>query len=224
MGYVLHLEQALEQANDAILTNTSISTKHPNNNKFCALVQKLESDAQDRGETGLAISLSKPFQRLLKYSVLFHALLYHTDPCMLEYEGARQLVAEIEDVIRGIEDAKNHQEKRHKTRDVLARIKGLERAVQFAVPEPSRFLVGELMLNPQESSDVLRSSGGSIGARNDVWLVVFNDVVLRCQRTGIISLPLGVAQSELHAATGCRNSSARSRNLYKFIKASVSST
>jgi hypothetical protein len=38
----------------------------------------------------------KPFQRLLKYSALFQALLSHTDPWMHEYEGALQLVAEVE--------------------------------------------------------------------------------------------------------------------------------
>jgi hypothetical protein len=62
--YVLHLERALEQANDVI--STSNSTKRPKNKdadewlKVCAFLRKLENDAQDRGEAGLAISLSKP--------------------------------------------------------------------------------------------------------------------------------------------------------------------
>jgi len=63
-----------------------------------------------------------------------------------------------------------------------------------------------------------------------MWLVVFSDVVLRCQRTGTTSLPLGSAHAsranslpELqgkskYATTGRRNSNARPRNLYKFIK------
>ena len=190
-------------------------------------------DAQDRGETGLTISLSKPFQRLLNYSMLFRALLFHTDPWMLEYEGALQLVTEVEDIIRDIEDAKDEKEKCDKTRDIFARIKGLDKVKQFAVPKPSRVLVEEVMLNPKE--DVLRSGGGGIGSRKDVWLVVFNDVVLRCQRTGLTSLPLGAAQSptktnflfELQGSskfdtTSRQNPSTQPRNLYKFIKVSAS--
>jgi hypothetical protein len=263
VDYVLHLERALEQVNDAISTNTL--TKRPQNGwlKFCALVQRLEIDAQDRGQTGLAISLSRPFQRLLKYSVLFKALLFHTDPWMFEYDGALRLVAEVDDIIRSIEDAKSKKEECDKTRDILARIKGLDKVIQFAVPKPSRVLVEERMLNPRApsdaskasvplsagitsairrktsfklSSDILRSGGGSIGGRKDIWLVVFNDVVLRCQRTGTTSLPLGATHSsranslsELqgnskYATTGRQNSSARQRNLYKFVKASVSSS
>ena len=229
--------------------------------RVSALLRKLEMDAQDRGETGLAISLSKPFQRLLKYPVLFQALLFHTDPWMLEHEGALQLVEKIENIVRTIEGEKNQKEERDKTLDILARIKGLDKVIQFAVPKPSRVLVEERMLNPKESSDaskaslpppagitrpvkressfklssdLLRSGGDGIGSRKDVWLVVFNDVVLRCQRTGITSLPLGAAYSSRmtslsegnskHATTGRRNSSARPRNLYKFVKAGVSSS
>lgn len=88
------------------------------------------------------------------------------------------------------------------------------------------------------SSDALRSGGRvGISSRKDVWLVVFNDVVLRCQRIGTTSNPLGGARSskpgflsELRdiskygAVTDSRrHSSARPRNLYKFIKASDSS-
>jgi hypothetical protein len=39
-------------------------------------VQTLEDIAADKGESGLVISLSKPFQRLLKYPLLFQNLLY----------------------------------------------------------------------------------------------------------------------------------------------------
>ena len=88
--YVLHLERALEQANDVISRN---STKRPKNNdadewlKVCTFLRKLEIGAQDRGETGLVISLSKPFQRLLKYPLLLQNLLFHTDPSAVEYES-----------------------------------------------------------------------------------------------------------------------------------------
>ena len=79
--------------------------------------------------------------------------------------------------------------------------------------------------------EVLQNGGGGIGGKKDIWLVVFNDVVLRCQRTGTISLPLGSAyasqvnslrepqgKSEDANATTRRNSTAPPRNLYKFIK------
>lgn len=220
-------------------------------------MQKLEINAQDRGETGLVISLSKPFQRLLKYSMLFQALLFHTDPWMDDYDGAHQLVAEVENIIRGIENTKGQTEERDKTRDVLARIKGLDKVIQFAVPKPSRVLVEERMLNPRESTDASKASppagvtgavkkrnsfrlssdllrsGSGIGSRKDIWLVVFNDVELRCQRTGITSFPLGASYSSSaislsetqgkskYATAGRRNSSARPRNLYRFIKASI---
>jgi len=261
--YVLQLERALEQANGAI--STSNSTKRPKNKdadewlKVCVFLRKLEIDAQDRGETGLAISLSKPFQRLLKYPLLFQNLLFHTDPSTFEYESTLQMVAEVENIVRSIEDEKIQKEERDKTRDILARIEGLDKVKQLAAPKPSRVLVEERMLTPKESSDasksstppqtgtakavkgktslkrlsdVLQSGGGGVGGKKDMWLVVFSDVVLRCQRTGTTSLPLGSAHASRanslpeaqgkakYATTGRRNSSARPRNLYKFIKAS----
>lgn len=39
-------------------------------------LQELDELASDKGESGLAISLSKPFQRLLKYPLLLQNLLY----------------------------------------------------------------------------------------------------------------------------------------------------
>ena len=56
--------------------------------KVCKLLQKLKENASKKGETSLAISLSKPFQRLLKYPLLrlFQNLLFHIDPSTLEYE------------------------------------------------------------------------------------------------------------------------------------------
>ena len=252
----MHLERALDQTSDALSTRTSTKRQKIQLPKICALLHKLEADAEDRGETGLAISLLKPFRRLLRYPQLFQAVLFHTDQWMFEYEGALQLATEVEAIVRGIEDEKIQEEEREKTRDILARIRGLDKAIQFSIPKPSRVLVEERMLNPREpsdakitravgrkgsfklSSDMLRSGGGvGIDSRKDVWLVVFNDVVLRCQRVGMTSNPLGGAHtskpnflSELRdisryatVTDGRRNSSARPRNLYKFIKASDSS-
>jgi hypothetical protein len=166
------------------------------------------------------------------------------------------MVAEVENIVRSIEDEKIQKEERDKTRDILARIEGLDKVKQLAAPKPSRVLVEERMLTPRESSDASKPSpppagttkavkgktsfkrfsdalqgGGGVGGKKDMWLVVFSDVVLRCQRTGTTSLPLGSAHASRansmpdlqgkskYATTGRRNSSARPRNLYKFIKA-----
>jgi len=78
-------------------------------------------------------------------------------------------------------------------------------------------------------SDVLSSNNG-VGGKKDLWFVVFNDVVLQCQRTGTTSLPLVASTNsrvnslpELqgkakYATTGRKNVSTKPRNLYKFIK------
>ena len=242
--YVLHLERALEQANNVIRTTNS--TKRPND-KDADEWLIVENDAQDHGETGLAISLSKPFQRLLKYPLLFQSLLFHTDPSTFEYEGTLRMVAEVENIVRSIEDEKIQKEERDKTRDILARIEGLDEVKELVTPKSSRVLVEERKLELSDAvgttnaargktsfklfSDVLRDSGGGIGGKKDMWLVVFNDVVLRCQRTGTTSLPLGSARvlttnsqrglqgKSKYAITGRQNSTMRPRNLYKFIKA-----
>ncbi|TCD60576.1 hypothetical protein EIP91_009848 [Steccherinum ochraceum] len=262
--YVLHLERALEQVDNALATANG--TKKPTSKKdadqWIKLSQhlyKLEGFAQDKGETGLAISLSKPFQRLLKYPLLFQNLLFHTDPSTFEYESTLQMVAEVETIVRSIEDEKIQKEERDKTRDVFARIEGLDKVKQLMVPKPSRILMEEkpalaangvseskvsssppmASQNPKNVkgksslkrlSDVLQSGSNGVGGKKDQWLVVFNDVVLRCQRTGTTSLPLSAATNsraaslpELqgkakYATTGRRNSHTKPRNLYKFLK------
>lgn len=228
--------------------------------KVCQYIQKLEVIASEKGETGLAISLSKPFQRLLKYPLLFQNLLFHTDPSTYEYESTLQMVAEVETIVRSIEDEKIQKEERDKTRDVFARIESLDKVKQLMVPKPSRVLVEERPVIGVNStsdrngpppvgqtvkgvkgksslkrlSDVLQVNSSGIGGKKDQWLVVFNDVVLRCQRTGTTSLPLSTTTTsrtnslpELqgktkYATTGRRNSQGRPRNLYKFIKVSHS--
>lgn len=263
--YVLHLERALEQVDDA-LSNVN-NTKKPKKQdahewqKVCKAFQKLEEIATDKGETGLAITLSKPFQRLLKYPLLFQNLLFHTDPSTFEYESTLQMVAEVEQIVRSIEDEKIQKEERDKTRDVFARIEGLEKVRQLAQPKPSRILVEERQCAPtlgsigpggygsptppptmingknvrgkssfKRLSDVLNPNSGGIGGKKDLWFVVFNDVVLQCQRTGTTSLPLVAHTASRtnslpefqgkakYATTGRRNSTTRPRNLYKFLK------
>ena len=242
---------------DAALSN--VSAKKPKKQdvgewqKVCKLLRQLEETAAERGETGLAITLSKPFQRLLKYPLLFQNLLFHTDPSTFEYESTLQMVAEVENIVRSIEDEKIQKEERDRTRDIFARIEGLDKVRQLALPKPSRILVDERPCNAvngaaklsspppvvntkgvrtkssfKRLSDVLRPDG--FGGKKDLWLVVFNDVVLQCQRTGSTSLPIVSSTAsrtnslpELqgktkYASLGRRNSTAKPRNLYKFIK------
>ena len=90
-------------------------------------LHSLEDLATERGESGLVISLSKPFQRLLKYPLLFQNLLFNTDPSLKEYEATLAMVDEVEVIVRTIEDEKASSEEREKTRDVWARIEGLEK-------------------------------------------------------------------------------------------------
>ncbi|KAK7693345.1 hypothetical protein QCA50_002913 [Cerrena zonata] len=260
--YVLHLERALEQVDNALSANATKKPKKQDADqwlKVCQYLQKLETIASEKGETGLAISLSKPFQRLLKYPLLFQNLLFHTDPSTYEYESTLQMVAEVETIVRSIEDEKIQKEERDKTRDVFARIEGLEKEKQLMIPKASRILMEERPLsgvnplsdpnsklspppasqNPKgvkgkssfkRLSDVLQSGSNGVGGKRDIWLVVFNDVALRCQRTGTTSLPLVAATNsrstslpELqgkakYATTGRRNSHTKPRNMYKFLK------
>ncbi len=263
--FVLHLERALEQVDNAL--STANLAKKPKKQdadqwlKVSQYLQKLEIMASEKGETGLAISLSKPFQRLLKYPLLFQNLLFHTDPSTFEYESTLQMVAEVETIVRSIEDEKIQKEERDKTRDVFARIEGLDKVKQLMVPKPSRQLLEErpvLGVNPitdksgspptagqnakvkgktsfKRLSDVLQVTSNGVGGKRDQWLVVFNDVVLRCQRTGTTSLPVSTTMNsratslpELqgkakYATTGRRNSQGKPRNLYKFLKVRRSS-
>lgn len=106
--------------------------------------QALDQLAADQGESGLFISLSKPFHRLLRYPLMFQNLLFvstvhvvlsclqahslqHTDPTMKEYDATIEIIAQVEKIVRHMEDEKWSQEQRAKTRDALSRIEGLER-------------------------------------------------------------------------------------------------
>jgi hypothetical protein len=165
----------------------------------------------------------------------------------------------VENIVRSIEDEKIQKEERDKTRDVFARIEGLDKVRQLALPKPARVLLEERscagfsspLSSPKPSSpppvvnakgvrgkssfkrlsDVLTPSG--ITGRKDLWFVIFNDVVLQCQRTGTTCLPLVAATNSRttslpefqgktkYATTGRRSAATKPRNLYKFIKVSI---
>lgn len=135
---MLHLERALTIVDESLAllpTNTTSNTTKRQSKRIdespslrlSYVLHSLEELATERGESGLVISLSKPFQRLLKYPLLFQNLLFNTDPSLKEYEATLAMVDEVEVIVRTIEDEKSSSEEREKTRDVWARIEGLEK-------------------------------------------------------------------------------------------------
>ena len=147
---------------------------------------------------------------------------------------------------------------RDKTRDAFTRMETMDTVKQLVVPKSSRLLVEERPIVPPDSStqtsrqkpappsalnenvkgktsfrrlsDVLHPGQNIIGGKKGLGLVVFNDIVLRCQRKGITSLPLASSTNsrtnsslELqaktkYATTGRKRMHSKSRDLYKFIK------
>ncbi|WWD16395.1 hypothetical protein CI109_100821 [Kwoniella shandongensis] len=259
--YVLHLEKALSQVHDAL--GIFSDPAHPHSAKPAKRLSRrmeesdlgqlgrvllsLEELAAERGESGLIISLSKPFQRLLKYPLLFQNLLFNTDPSLREYEATLAMVDEVETIVRQIEDDKSSFEEREKTRDVWARIEGLEKDQTLMAPKSNRMLLSETELpvpdnvqlkvqkeasiNRKKSfrrfSDMMKGHSGN----NDLWIVRFSDVSLLCERTGTTQLPVSIVQKTSrsesltdlgnkakHTSGGKRSSSGRARNLYKFVK------
>ncbi|KAK0562152.1 hypothetical protein OC861_005473, partial [Tilletia horrida] len=146
--YVCHLERTLEFLEEAALMERAMRGKKIRKDKMTQTVAAgraiaaLEAIASERGEPGLALFISKPFQRLLKYPLLFQNLLFHTDPSTYEFESTVAMVVEVERIVRSIEDEKVSAEERDRTRDAFARIDGItDRAV--LKPRPDRTLIEE---------------------------------------------------------------------------------
>ncbi|WVQ78876.1 hypothetical protein IAT38_000967 [Cryptococcus sp. DSM 104549] len=241
-NYVLHLEKALAQIDDALALFTDPSAPHTRTTKrlsrrvedtplgkLARLLLSLEELAAERGEAGLVISLSKPFQRLLKYPLMFQNLLFNTDPSLKEYERTLGMVDEVEVIVRSIEDEKTGWEERERTRDVWARVEGLEKDRMLMVPKPNRILISETQLSPPESkaaaalaaaeakaasqkdrtvkqkksmrrlSDMLK--GGSTG-EPDLWVVRFTDMSLLCAKVGVTTLPMSTVKRDVGEGDG----------------------
>lgn len=276
--YVCHLERALEMLEEAALMERAMRGKRIKKERLTQTVglgraiAALESVANERGESGLSIFLSKPFQRLLKYPLLFQNLLFHTDPSTYEFESTVAMVVEVERIVRSIEDEKISTEERDKTRDAFARIEGIvdkqvlkprqdrtlveeralydenpRRAVSESAPKnedqrpssagglPRGVSAGQLSSTPNSSSppsgvdaprglpggsgstgkaassglraaikskrsyrrlsdflqtDEKSSKAPSMGSKNDLWIVRFSDVEIKCQRVGVTALPM----------------------------------
>lgn len=168
-------------------------------------IRRLEKNATENGEAGLIVSLSKPFQRLFRYRLMFQNLLSYTYPSSSSYESALKMITEVEKIVWSIEDGRNQRDERDITRDVIGRIDGLSTIRKFAVPKPSRVLIEERMVTntARPGSRVPRSV---VGGEGDLWFVVFNDVVLTCQRTGTTMLPRWGAYQP------------KQRNFYRFFR------
>lgn len=263
--YVLHLEKALQQVSNALSLShpppptsfpkpkrasfpsaRSSSARHPS--ALTAYLTHLESLALASGSPGLLISLSKPFQRLLKYPLMFQNLLYHTDPSLKEYEKTVEMVEEIEGVVRALEDEKVEEEEREAARDIWGRIAGLDGDKMLLVPKSNRLLISEtplsevspsvasppLSTNPPNSrdcakpmrpkksssklSDILKGQGGG---KDELWVVRFTDMSLLCAKTGTTTLPLSMSPKKDEKKSGNRagrKGGGRERNLYKFMR------
>ncbi|CEH12525.1 FACIOGENITAL DYSPLASIA PROTEIN [Ceraceosorus bombacis] len=181
-GYVIHLERALEELEEAGLMERAMRGKRIKRERLTQTVglgravASLETSAAERGECGLSIFISMPFQRLLKYPLLFQNLLYHTDPSTFEFENTVAMVVDVEGLVRSIESAKVSSEERDKAYDAFARIDGiLDKAVLR--PRPDRLLIEERPLYEEgprravsESApkdEVERNGGGGVSESED---------------------------------------------------------
>lgn len=118
--------------------------------------------AQERGECGLSIFLSMPFQRLLKYPLLFQNLLFHTDPSTYEFESTVGMVVDVEHIVRSIEDEKVSSEERDKVLDAFARIDGISDR-QLLKPRADRLLIEERALYDEGPRRALSESAPKDG-------------------------------------------------------------
>ncbi|CAH7671108.1 hypothetical protein PPACK8108_LOCUS5870 [Phakopsora pachyrhizi] len=265
--YVTHLEKALREIEEALaIVGRKNSGASRTQKRLANIIMQLEENAMGQGECGLAICLSKPFQRLLKYPLLFQNLLYHTDGSTHEYESAQAMAISIDSIVRSIEDEKISEEERDKARDVWSRIDGInEKALML--PQSDRLLMSEESVwrpvpgkekrtlsdaaegarattpvtsptfkKEKSTSDRLRILKGqksfrrlsdmvgseskepSLGSKRDIWLVIFSDVILRCQRVGVTRMATSYSSSLKDRLKGRRVLPGRERNLYKFLK------
>lgn len=146
--YVVHLERALDCLEEAALMERAMRGKRLRKDRMSVMVglgravASLETAAAERGECGLAIFLAMPFQRLLKYPLLFQNLLFHTDASTYEFESTVQMVVDVERTVRTIEDEKVNKEERDKTIDAFARIEGIKDRALLR-PKSDRILIEE---------------------------------------------------------------------------------
>ena len=172
-SYVCHLQRAMEELEEAALMERAFRGKRLKKERLSntvglgRTVAALEACAAEQGFAGLSIFVSMPFQRLLKYPLLFQNLLFHTDPSTHEFENTVAMVVEVERLVRSIEDEKVNAEERDKTRDVFARIDGITDR-QVLRPRPDRILIEETALYDEHARRALSESAPKDG-RADMY-------------------------------------------------------
>lgn len=158
--YVLHLERALDTLEEAALMERAMrgkkfkADKLPSSVALGRAIATLESAALEQGECSLSIFLAMPFQRLLKYPLLFQNLLFHTDASTYEFESTVKMVVDVERIVRSIEDEKADKEERDKVIDAFARIEGIKDKALLR-PKRNRILMEEKALyeeNPKRAN------------------------------------------------------------------------
>ncbi|SNX83550.1 uncharacterized protein MEPE_02257 [Melanopsichium pennsylvanicum] len=162
-SYVCHLQRAMEELEEAALMERAFRGKRLKKERLSntvglgRTVAALEACAASYGYAGLSIFSSMPFQRLLKYPLLFQNLLFHTDPSTHEFESTVAMVVEVERLVRSIEDEKVGAEERDKIRDCFARIDGItDRRVLR--PRSDRMLIEEMALYDEHARRTLSES------------------------------------------------------------------
>lgn len=170
-SYVCHLQRAMEELEEAALMERAFRGKRLKKERLSntvglgRTVAAFEACAAEQGYAGLSIFASMPFQRLLKYPLLFQNLLFHTDPSTHEFESTVAMVVEVERLVRSIEDEKVNAEERDKTRDVFARIDGITDR-QVLRPRSDRILVEERALYDEHARRTLSESAPKEGKGN----------------------------------------------------------
>uniref|UniRef100_V5E6D2 DH domain-containing protein n=1 Tax=Kalmanozyma brasiliensis (strain GHG001) TaxID=1365824 RepID=V5E6D2_KALBG len=177
-SYVCHLQRAMEELEEAALMERAFRGKRLKKERLSntvglgRTVAALEACAAEQGYAGLMIFVSMPFQRLLKYPLLFQNLLFHTDPSTHEFESTVSMVVEVERLVRSIEDEKVNAEERDNTRDAFARIDGITDR-QVLRPRPDRVLIEEKALYDERARRTLSESApADDAAASDSELVV----------------------------------------------------
>lgn len=166
--------------------------------RLSKLIQGLEEAALPDGVPGLSISISKPFQRLLKYPLLFQNLLYNTSPSTREYEATLAMVDQVQQIVRSIEDEKTSSEDRERARDAWARIEGIERHKALMAPKPTRLLVSETQVMKEDRKSHKRLSD-LLKVKQVKWIVRFSDVSLLCEIHGTTTLPISTVKEAKEA-------------------------
>ncbi|GAC98750.1 ROM1/2 protein [Pseudozyma hubeiensis SY62] len=170
-SYVCHLQRAMEELEEAGLMERAFRGKRLKKERLSntvglgRTVAALEACAAEQGYAGLSIFVSMPFQRLLKYPLLFQNLLFHTDPSTLEFESTVAMVVEVERLVRSIEDEKVNAEERDKALDCFARIDGITDR-QVLRPRTDRVLIEEQALYDVNARRTLSESAPKEGDAN----------------------------------------------------------